>query len=84
MKRNPKESRKRSFLLSMLSNATLHRNTRQSAVAFTPTFRRVESMLTNTHRRSSHDTFFSGQNNENAPDLILPSHPGTPITTVMA
>ena len=68
----------------MLSYVALQRNTRQSAVAFTPTFHRVESRLTNMDRRSSHDTFLSGQNNENAPDLILPSHPGTPITTVMA
>mmetsp|Transcript_46440 Transcript_46440/g.112573 ORF Transcript_46440/g.112573 Transcript_46440/m.112573 type:complete len:521 (+) Transcript_46440:31-1593(+) len=82
MKISGKGLKQRSFLLSMLSCVALQRNTRQSVIAFAPTFRRVQK--TNIHLRSLHETFLSGQKNENAPDLILPSHPGTPIRTVMA
>lgn len=68
----------------MLSFVAMQRSTRQSAVAFTPKFHRLRPKVMTTQRCSMHESSLSGQNNENVPDLILPSHPGTLIRTVMA
>lgn len=74
----------RGFLFSMLSSVALQGNVRQTVVAFAPVYSSIRSRKTSIRRRSLHNTFLAAENNNDSQGLILPSHPDSPIKTVMA